>query len=392
MTRRSVAVGLAGLIVASAVATVVLLALSLWIPSDVFGFPGATTIFSLMCGAVGLVIAFRQPGNPIAWIMLVSGACGALYDLAGVYATYAVLVRGGALPGGEWAGWVASWAWLPMAAGIPAFLPLVFPDGRLLSRRWRPVVWYAGLVIAVFVCATALVPGWLLRAEYVRNPVSPFADGDFAFADVQAPLNALLFLEIVVAFASLVLRFRRSRDRERLQIKWFAYASALVVVMNLLVPLLQNEKPYQIVAVLTFNAVPIAIAIAILRYRLYDIDVLINRTLVYGATSAALAVTFFGGVLAFQTVLRPVTGVSEATVALSTLLSFALFQPIRRRAQDVVDRRFNRSRYDAARTLEAFGRRLRDEVDLDALRGELLGAVRETMAPAHASLWLRERR
>jgi hypothetical protein len=282
--------------------------------------------------------------------------------------------------------------WLPMAAGIPAFLPLVFPDGRLPSRRWRPVAWYAGLVIAAFVCVTALVPGWLLRAEYVRNPVSPFADGDFTFADIQTPLNTLLFLEIVAAFVALVLRFRRSRDMERLQIKWFAYASALVVVVNLLVPLLQDEKPYQIVAVLAFNAVPIAIGIAILRYRLYDIDLLINRTLVYGATSAALAVTFFGGVLAFQTVLRPLTGGSDAAIALSTLLSFAFFQPIRRRAQDVVDRRFNRSRYDAARTLEAFGRRLRDEVDIDALRGDLLGAVRDTMAPAHASLWLRERR
>jgi hypothetical protein len=149
--------------------------------------------------------------------------------------------------------------------------------------------------------------------------------------------------------------------------------------------------PLYVTGLLLYDSIPIAAGIAVLRYRLYDIDLLINRTLVYGATSAVLAMTFFGGVLAFQTVLRPITGVSEVAIAVSTLLSFALFQPIRRRAQDLVDRRFNRSRYDAARTLDVFARRLRDEVDLNILETELLGVVGSTMAPAHVSLWLRGR-
>jgi hypothetical protein len=210
--------------------------------------------------------------------------------------------------------------------------------------------------------------------------------------------TATSLLMLMTGAASLLLRFRRAHGVERQQLKWLAYAASLLAAYLLLALIFMALRqlpelplPLYLTALLLFNGIPIATGIAILRYRLYDIDLIINRTLVYGATSAALAVTFFGGVLAFQTVLRPLTGVSEISIAASTLLSFALFQPIRRRAQDVVDRRFNRSRYDAARTLDTFGRRLRDEVDLNTLETELLGVVSSTMAPAHVSLWLRGR-
>jgi hypothetical protein len=224
----------------------------------------------------------------------------------------------------------------------------------------------------------------------VPNPTGgiPGAVGDVAA--VMAPLLNVggLMLLLLAAVASVVVRFTRSRGVERQQLKWFAYAAALLalsVVASAVVPV-------PIVSALTTLVafgLPVALAIAVLRYRLYDIDLLINRTVVYGATSAAIGAIFFAGIVALQAVLRPLTSGSELAVAASTLVSFALFQPVRRRIQTGVDRRFNRAHHDAARTLDSFADHLRDEVDLDALRSDLLEAVRATMAPAHASLWLR---
>jgi len=232
----------------------------------------------------------------------------------------------------------------------------------------------------------------LLDEPFVPNPVSPFREGAFSFGAVQLPANAMLLTAQVASVVALVLRFRRSSGIERLQMKWFVYASALTAVCLLLVPVLQTQKPFQIFIVLSLNAIPIAAGIAILRYRLYDIDLLINRTLVYGATSAALAATFFAGILGLQALLRPITGGSQLAIAFSTLVCFALFQPIRRRAQDEFDRRFYRARYDAARAIDAFSVRLRADVDLDSVRADLIAVVRETIHPAHASVWLRNPR
>jgi uncharacterized membrane protein YidH (DUF202 family) len=195
----------------------------------------------------------------------------------------------------------------------------------------------------------------------------------------------------ILSAAAFVHRFRGSRAVERQQLKLVAYAAVLFVVgLVVLLPLSFGRKPLEITQQLVTLSVPVAAGIAILRYRLYDIDLLINRTLVYGATSAAIAATFFVGIVALQALLRPLTAGSELAIAAATLVSFALFQPIRRSVQDTVDRRFDRSRYDAARTLDLFADRLRDEVDLDALREDLLASVRATMAPAHTSLWLRD--
>jgi hypothetical protein len=199
-----------------------------------------------------------------------------------------------------------------------------------------------------------------------------------------------LTLLLLAAVASVVVRFARSRGVERQQLKWFAYAAALLavsVVASAVVPVpIVSALP-----TLVIFGLPIALAIAVLRYHMYDIDLLINRTVVYGAATAAIAAMFFAGLVALQALLRPLISGNELAIAASTLTSFALFQPVRRRVQDAVDRRFNRAHYDAARTLDSFANHLSDDVDLDSLRSDLLEAVRATMAPAHASLWLRER-
>jgi hypothetical protein len=239
-------------------------------------------------------------------------------------------------------------------------------------------------------------------AAIVDNPfaIEALSSAVFPFAGVGFLVLAGV---VIAAFASLALRFRDARGVERQQLKWFAYAGALLafaIVLNAFAQLkyvadatlIQNAqpKPVQYLLILAMCLLPVSVGVAVLRYRLYDIDLLINRTLVYGATSAAIAATFFIGIVALQALLHPLTAGSELAIAASTLVSFALFQPIRRWVQDAVDRRFDRSRYDAARTLDLFADRLRDEVDLDALREDLLASVRATMAPAHTSLWLRD--
>jgi hypothetical protein len=390
LTSRVIAVAVVVVTAVSSLAALVLLALSAAVPlPEVHGVRGWLTGFAFICSGLGLAITRRQPRNAVGWIFLVSGVCAAGYELAEAYTAYAIVVRGGAIPAGEWAAWFGSWLWVPTTALIPTFLFLVFPDGRLPSPRWRPVVWYGGFALGVFTATVALLPGPLMGAPSVRNPLSPLS-GEIAIERVILPLFTMLFLPVLLAVAALIRRFRRSTGVERLQLKWIAYASVLYAV-GVFLDSNFNHPLFQIVDFIAICAIPAAAGVAVLRYRLYEIEILINRTLVYGATSATIAATFFVGIVVVQALLRPFTSGSDLAIAASTLLSFALFQPVRRRVQDGVDRRFDRSRYDAARTLDAFADRLRDEVDLDALRDDLLGAVRQTMAPAHTSLWLRER-
>jgi hypothetical protein len=237
---------------------------------------------------------------------------------------------------------------------------------------------------------------------------NPLAIG--ALHDLYVPFVIVFELATVVILlaiaTALFRRYRRSRGDERLQLRCLAYGAGLTVLAGVasigaqvVLGTSGVEPPawalYVVMPVLNsllIAGVPVAMAVAIFRYRLYDIDALINRTVVYGATTAAIAATFFGGIVAVQAVLSPLTSGSEIAVAASTLVSFALFQPIRRRIQTGVDRRFNRARYDASRTLDSFADHLRDEVDLDSVRADLLSAVRETLAPVHASLWLRRTR
>ena len=343
---------------------------------------------------VGLIVALRRPTNPIGWIFSSLALFTALYLAAGSYAIRAVVLSPGSLPGGEWAAWFRNWADRSSSAFVLlAFL--LFPTGRLASPRWRLALVLPPLVALGF-AGRALVPG-PMDFLGVPNPLGL----DWVPADVNDGRTGgpELAAGTLVAFAQLVTRFRQAARVEREQIKWLTLpvVALILALLSTIETIVLGVSPDEGVNgevisalyALVFFLLPISMGIAILRYRLFDIDILINRALVYGATTAGIAFAFFAGIVVLQAILRPLTSGSELAVAASTLVSFALFQPLRRRFQSAVDRRFYRSRYDAALTLDAFSVHLRDEVDLDAVRGGLLDAVRDTVAPAHASVWLR---
>ena len=340
---------------------------------------------------VGAIVAARRPENAIGWLFCAAGAIFAASSLAHGWATYALSVRPDPLPGAVTAAWLNAWLFLPAIFGTPQLLFLLFPTGRPLSPRWRAAVWLAVAAITVQTVGSALVPGPLVDApvDGIENPVGVGA------GDVVAQLGWLLTLAgIVVAAASLFVRFRRARGEERLQLKWFVLAAAIFATSCIVAGFAftaEDELPLlgQLLIVAAFATIPVAAAIAILRYRLYEIDRVINRALVYGGLTATLAAGYLGCVLLAQLVIG---ADSELTVAVSTLAMAALFRPARARIQATVDRRFYRRRYDAALTLEAFGSRLRDQLDLDALGADLRGVVHDTVQPTHVSLWLRRSR
>ena len=360
-------------------------------PPDIYGLRGIGGVFGVVLTGLGGAIALRHPRNSVGWIYLGCGFFIALMEAAQEYASHALVERGGTIPGGEWGVWLSQ---LGLSLGLgpmATYLLLVFPNGQLPSARWRPVAWYALGAIAVWIAASSLVFTSVGYGFVAPNPISLGFAISLDQTGRQLVSSILVGPAGILCAAAFVNRFRVSRGVERQQLKWVASAATLFILgLLLLMPLSFGRKPLEIAQQVITLSVPVAAGIAILRYRLYDIDLLINRTLVYGATSAAIAATFFVGIVALQALLRPLTAGSELAIAASTLVSFALFQPIRRRVQDAVDRRFDRSRYDAARTLDLFADRLRDEVDLDALREDLLTSVRATMAPAHTSLWLRD--
>lgn len=355
-------------------------------------------LFVATFGTVRAVIASRRPENPIGWVF-----CGMVLFLmvawlCGNYAQYALVVEPGALPGAATAAWVGNWIWLLALSPLGFFL-LLFPDGRPPSPLWRPVAWVQAAALAGWVVSHALVPGPLLNAGYpsVDNPYGIEAAGGVLRA--TGLVSGLLLLATVFLSAfSLVVRFRRSGGEERRQIKWVAYAGALValvlvVQLGVEAALPETDRLVEVLNlsfVVTLTGVPIAAGVAILRYRLYDIDVITNRTLVYGTLTVLLAAVYLGGVVSLQYAFRGLTGqTSQLAVVASTLLMAALFGPLRRRVQAFIDHRFYRGKYDAARTLATLGGRLRDETDLNALSTTLVAAVRETVQPEHASLWLR---
>ena len=364
-----------------------------------FASPVTGTIVVLAFLTVGLLIALRRPRNPIGWIYLVAMtfiAVGGDGNLAAQYAVYALSTHPGALLAVGWVLWVGKVLLFIGFFTLVFFSLLLFPDGRLPSKRWRPVAIAAAAVPALVTIQTALLPADLdSPVGAVVNPVH-LAGADPLFV-LLGGLTVVLAIGVLLAcVASPFVRFRRASGVERQQLKWFATGAAWIPAVGLSGAFIAFVAPgvsaiiRQSLWPLWVAGIPIATAVAILRYRLYDIDVLIRRTLIYAAVSVTLAATYFAGVLLLQTALRPLIGGSEVPVALSTLAVVALFAPLRRRIQQVVDRRFYRSRYDAAQTLDAFGARLREEVDLESVRGDLLEAVHQTVRPAHASVWLRE--
>ena len=340
-----------------------------------------------LSAVVGGMVASRRPANPVGWFFLGSGGCFAITLVAAEYATYG-------LPGARAMAWLQSWLWVPGAMLLLCFVPLYFPDGRLLSRRWRWVV-----RLALFSCVTgaalsALSPGWFQDEDDIDNPLG--IEGLRPVSDLLEPVYlALYFFLFFASAASLVVRFRRSGSLEHQQIKWLAFAALAVPVWFVTSAPIEaaSRTLFVVMEALIFSAlIPVAAGVAILRYRLYDIDVVINRTLVYGSLTALLALVYLGGATATQAIFRTLTGQQEQpqlAIVASPLIIAALFNPLRRRIQAFIDRRFYRKKYDARKTLEAFSARLRDETDLQTLNNDLLGVVNVTMAPAHASLWLR---
>jgi len=358
------------------------------------------SVVGLTYVVVGALVASRRPRNAIGWIFLVCMALisfGGSGNVAGQYAIYATLTNPGSLPGPEWIVWAGNMLSQGAFATLIVFSLLLFPDGRLPSARWRPVGILAGVAIAGLTIVSALGAGSTPPPPLaMESPVR--ATGAFGnlVSVASGPTFLLTVGALVAAIVAIVGRFRGATGIEREQLKWFAYGAAWIpavalfgIVQSAVLPPVLSHAVGTELWPISAAGIPVAAGVAILRYRLYDIDVLINRTLVYGVLSAVLAATYFSSVLVFETVLRPLTAGSEVAVALSTLAVVGLFAPLRTRIQVAVDRRFYRSRYDAARTLDAFSVRLRDEVELGAVRAELLEAVRSTVQPAHASVWLR---
>jgi hypothetical protein len=337
---------------------------------------------------VGALVASRRPRNWVGWILLADGLLWTFGSVLDSYRIYG-LARPGSVPFQVAVHALSQWLWVPAVGLFAVYLILLFPDGRLPSRRWRPLAWFSGAVM-VLLSAGIGKPFGLEQYPWVRD----------AFPVVLA----LLPLCILASAVSLVLRYLRAGSEVREQIKWVAFAALFVGVQFvidvgasvLLVPTTASgrEPPWLAlldqVGFIMFAGVPIAVGIAVLKYRLYDIDVIINRALVYGSLTATLVALYFGGIVMLQRLFVALTGQqSTLAVVASTLAIAALFNPLRRRIQGIVDRRFYRRKYDASKTLEAFSARLRDATDLESLSGDLKAVVGETMQPAHISLWLR---
>ena len=364
-----------------------------------WGTAGIELIILLLAvsfSAVGAAIGFRQPTNAIGWVCFGIGLVLMLGHAADPYGSYGRITGSAPLPGAVFFTWLVNWTWIPAVGTIGTFLLLLFPDGRLPSPRWRAVAWLSAAVIVLASLGEAFRPGALTNAPSVQNPYG-IGIAEHVPLCAAGGMNALLALCFLASAVSVVLRLRRARGRERLQMKWFAFAAGLLAVLlvlalagDLVAGLLGFERPLglrllQDAVSASALGLPIAISIAVLKHDLYEIDVLINRTLVYGALTAILGAAYASIVTIAGTILEG----SEIVTAGATLAVAALFQPLRRRVQDFIDRGFYRRKYDAARTVEAFSSRLRNEVDLEVMRADLLAAVQETMQPRRVSLWLK---
>jgi hypothetical protein len=384
-TAASVALAMLALGIASVIGWRWVLSLPHPVPLEIernnapFAFAGMFA-FSL----VGALILSRRPTHRIGWLYAIAGPLVGMTAFTTAYAQYGHAVPG-VLPAAGLMDLISGFSYFggffgPVTVGL-----LLFPDGKLPSAHWRVV---AAAVVLAFLS---------ISAQAVLQAAGQTSFLGVGKESVAGAINGAIVICVVAALigsvASIIQRWRTSRGDQRQQIKWVGAAGLnfLIVLIFVLAFFEFLQEWGFFIVTFAYSLIPVAAGIAILRYRLYEIDLLIKRTVVYGATTAAIAATFFLGIVALQALLRPLTSGSEVAVAASTLASFTLFQPIRRSVQAAVDRRFDRSRYDAARTVDEFAGRLRDEVDLDALKSELLVAVSRTMSPAHSSLWLRER-
>jgi hypothetical protein len=376
---------------ALAALSLLLLTLNLSHPEGyIFDYWLQNTVIAAAFSTVGAVVTSRRPNNIIGWLSCAIGLTLGLNHFVAEYAIYALLAQSGSLPGGEVAAWLAYWIWVP-ALTLIVFFFLLFPTGRLPSSRWR---WFAGFsAVAALVGAVLMALSSENRAlGHIPNPL-----GIESVGTGELIVQPLIFTLALLAAISMFMRLRRASEVERQQIKWFAYAAAVAfsggIIQN---NLFAATNVWWVgwggflLSMVGLFGMPIAMGIAILRYRLYEIDLIINRTLVYGALTATLVLFYFGSVTALQYLFSLLTGQGNTlAIVASTLAIAALFNPLRRRIQSFIDRRFYRRKYDARKILEAFGSRLRDETDLERISDDLLGVVSETMQPSHVSVILR---
>jgi hypothetical protein len=351
---------------------------------------------------VGTLVAARRPAHAMGWVFSLAGLGAVIQWISGQYAVTSLAAAPGALPGGAFAAWASQLTQMAFVGSL-VFLLLLFPTGRLPSRRWRFVAWAAAAGVALALTDLAFSPGGLENFP-IQNPFG--LPGMAEVLDVLGGIGAVtgVLVGVCGALVGLVVRFRRARGAERQQIKWFVYPTVLsvgaLIAANGLLPAQMEGSLGSVLWTAAPASISLGAAIAVLRYRLYDIDLLIRRTLVYSLLTAALAFVYFGSVAVLQGLLAaaapfaslqgPAASGQQSAVAIvaSTLVIAALFAPLRRRVQDFIDRRFYRRKYDAARTLAEFSAHARDETDLDRLAARLVGLVSETVQPAHVSLWL----
>lgn len=342
---------------------------------------------ALVFPTVGMLIASRRPENTIGWLYLGIGLAWSATGLASVLNDHAPAGSATA----EWGAWLSAWLWAPALLGTLTLPLLLYPDGRLVSRRWRPVLWMVVYLIAFDSVGAALGASDAIHDDGVGGALTA------VLSIVSLPLY------LVAAFgplASLITRFRRSHGIERQQVKLFALVAAVLIAMPFAIIALSGLLGasddttggllFTIVPLFGIIGLPVATGVAILRYRLYDIDRIINRTIVYAVMTAGIVATYLAAVVLLQRLLDPFTRGSDLAVAGATLAAAALIRPAHGRIQRTVDRRFYRHKYDAARTIASFSTRLRDEIDLDTLTNELRAVITQTMQPAHVSLWVRE--
>ena len=367
------------------------------VPVDVevgWAFRGFIGVIAIPYIVVGAAIRLRSVDNRIGLLLQTTGLLFAATGAIEEYALRGLIYRPGSLPGSIYAAWVLQWAWVAIF-GVTNFVLLLFPSGSYLSDRWRRFGYVAALSMVISATGLALAQGTLdsfLERPAFQNPLG--IDG-WKTESAETLLMAWV-LSIAISAVSLFLRFRRSSGVERLQIKWLAAGALFTAVAFVFAGVVESSSAGEQAGALsqafvTFGIalLPTMIGLAILRYRLYDIDVLINRALVYGSLSVALAAAYVGLVFGFQALLSPFTAESDLAIAASTLGVAALFRPVRSRVQDFIDKRFYRRKFDAERTVAEFSVRLRNEVELNAVTSQLTDVVRETMQPAHISVWMR---
>ena len=346
-----------------------------WTVSNISG-----QVVNMAVPVTGFVLASRRPENRIGWLFLVAGLALGLGGFSTGYALHALVVAPGSWPAGRVFGWLSNWVWV-IAVAMLAFLFLLFPTGQLRSRRWRPAAWLAGGAFALTtICMLIAASSKWAHPFASSGPASPGGLTGLSFGVATVLISAAL----LVSVAALVVRFAKSSGEERLQLKWCA-AAALVLAVIFVASIWVNSAIVNVLQSLAFVCLWTAIATAVLKYRLYEIDRIISRTVAYAIVTGLLVGVYAGLVLLATRVLSLHTPVA---VAASTLAAAALFNPLRQRVQQVVDRRFSRARYDADQTIAAFAASLKDTVDLDSVRDDLATAVHQALEPAHVSVWI----